>query len=291
MMERKLETVLQREYAAAGGVRSLAAILNAAEPRDRAQHPRAPRRPRTPSSPTRCARCCSSSRTSSSSTTARSSWCCARSTRRISALAMRGATRGRAGEDPDQHVPARRRDAARGDGVHAAAAPPRRRGGADEDRRRRAQARGRRRDRDLRAAATTRTSSLAETFEFGAARGARRTWSTDDRHGRGAAARDRSRGAPARAATEGLAERAARRRARRVAPALEAVAERRAADARARGRDVPRAAPSGRPSSSRSRSPRRSSAPPVDAQPELVLDVVGRRAPAHDRAATSSCSR
>ncbi len=30
VMERKLETVLQREYAAAGGVRSLAAILNAA---------------------------------------------------------------------------------------------------------------------------------------------------------------------------------------------------------------------------------------------------------------------
>ena len=30
MMERKLETVLQREWAAAGGVRSLAAILNAA---------------------------------------------------------------------------------------------------------------------------------------------------------------------------------------------------------------------------------------------------------------------
>ena len=82
MMRRKLETVVQQEYSAAGGVKSLAEILNHTDRPTERNVLDTIAEERLASWPRRSAACCSSSRTSSSSTTARSSWCCARSTRR-----------------------------------------------------------------------------------------------------------------------------------------------------------------------------------------------------------------
>ena len=74
VMRQKLETVLQTEYAAAGGAPALAQILNSAD-RGTERNILEYLTEDDPSSPRRCARCSSSSRTSSSSTTARSSSC------------------------------------------------------------------------------------------------------------------------------------------------------------------------------------------------------------------------
>ena len=81
----KLSNVARRRSSPqAGGVDSLAEILNRAGPLDRAHRARRDRRAATPSWPTRSASSCSPSTTSSSSATATSSSCCARSTRRTS---------------------------------------------------------------------------------------------------------------------------------------------------------------------------------------------------------------
>ena len=74
------------------------------------------------------------------------------------ALALRGVSRGRPGADLLEHVRARRRAAQRGDRVPAAAAQARRRGGAGPHRRRRAPPRGGRRVSSRAAAAAATTS-------------------------------------------------------------------------------------------------------------------------------------
>ena len=76
--------VVQQEYAAAGGVKSLADILNHADRSTERNVLDALANDRRGARRGGPACCCSSSRTSSSSTTARSRWCCARSTRRTS---------------------------------------------------------------------------------------------------------------------------------------------------------------------------------------------------------------
>ena len=136
VMEAKLETVMRQEYSAAGGVGSLAADpqqrptaaternilehLAEAEPRARrggaraAVRLRGPAQARRPHDPARA------------------------QGGRLEGSRARPARRQRRGQgaDPRPTCPQRaRRDAARGDGVHAAAAPARRRGGAVEDRR------------------------------------------------------------------------------------------------------------------------------------------------------------
>ena len=243
VMERKLETVLQREYAAAGGVRSLAAILNAANrstERNILEHLADGGR---------------------------------RARRRgaLAALRLRGHPQAGRPLDPDGAARGRlegsRRSRMRGasedvqakilDNMSQRGAemlreemeymPPQRRRVVEEAQTkivaRRAQARGRRRARDLaRRRATRTTSSLADTFEFSTLEAPARPGRRDRRRPRSAcapiAARARQRprrGGPAAAA---LAEARARRRAALAAPSP------RPSAGRARATTVPRARPS-----------------------------------------------
>ena len=149
VMRQKLDTVVQQEYSAAGGIKSLAEILNHTDRSTERNVLDSLDRDRRGARRARSGACCSSSRTSSSSTTARSSRCCARPTRRIWCWRCAACpTRSRSASSPTcpSAAPQMLNEEME---IPAAAAQARRRRGAGPDRGSRAQARGGRHDRAL----------------------------------------------------------------------------------------------------------------------------------------------